>query len=79
MIEVLHIRDPDYECYMRVWVDGKEVPPSAISIEDIDPGRGYDAETWEERIEEARVDTSPFGQACLAALEANKDSKWNLH
>lgn len=71
-IEILHTRDPDGDCSVEIWVDGEEVKD--FYVEDIDPGRGYDDDTWEENIEDARtVNTSPaFKAAVLEAYEAWK-------
>lgn len=79
-IEVLHYRDPDSECYLDIWVDGVKV--DTFIEEDVDPGRGYTAENWAERLEDLRREdlcyTEPFRLAALAAVETASESKWNL-
>lgn len=50
-IEVLHSRDPDSECEVTVWVDGEIV---GFDLEDVDPGRGHDLESWTARMHTTR-------------------------
>lgn len=52
-IQIVHSRDPDSECAIEVFLGGKRVPYAQVTIEDIDPGRGYDEEYAAERREEA--------------------------
>jgi hypothetical protein len=77
-VKVLHVRDPDSECYIRVWVDGVEV--EALVIEDIDPGRGYGRGDWDERIADAEAahaaEPSAFGQAVIDALRDSAGSEY---
>lgn len=76
MIEVLHTRDPDAACTVLVFVDGKEVE---VDMEDIDPGRGWTREDWNEHIEFARanVTRSPaFHQLAIDELEAWSDNEF---
>jgi hypothetical protein len=68
-VQILHGRDPDSDCGITVFVNGKRIPDQDVSIEDIDPGRGYEPEDWEERLEESRADTTEFGQLVTATLE----------
>lgn len=78
-IEILHVRDSDSDCEMRVWIDGERVPSEDVFIEDVDPGRGYTKEDWDENIEYTRnhENMSPdFKAAALAMLEGNADNKY---
>lgn len=52
-IQIIHDRDPDSECGLQVFIDGKRVHHDDVEIEDIDPGRGYDEDYIEERRQEA--------------------------
>jgi hypothetical protein len=76
MIEVLHARLEDTECAVEVWIDGVEVKSGNIVV-DVDPGRGYTREEWDERIRDARqADYSAgFAAALVAALEEFADSE----
>lgn len=68
-IEVLHGRDPDYECGITVYVNGIE---TQCDVEDIDPGRGWTRSQWSQRIAEAhRPDsrTPAFHDSVLRHLE----------
>lgn len=76
-IEILHARDPDYECAVRVWIDG--VLATNVVMEDIDPGRGYDRSEWDARIADAKADTTitpAYKDAVLEALDAGGQSKY---
>lgn len=76
-VEILHVRDPDGECEMSVYVDGVEV--AVQSVEDIDPGRGYSRSEWDERIAVTRTSanmTPAFRKATLEALESMSDNKY---
>jgi hypothetical protein len=44
-IEILHMRDPDSACEHVVFVNGER--RDDIVVEDIDPGRGFDRESWD--------------------------------
>lgn len=66
-IQIIHSRDPDSECFHRVFVDDVEVPTD-FEIHDLDPGRGYTDESWQERIDTAD-DGTTFGAALRAELE----------
>lgn len=72
-IQVLHGRDPDSECDVRVWLDDTEA--TGFEVEDIDPGRGYNREDWDDRIASAKADASSFGRARLAMLLDNASSE----
>lgn len=72
-IEILHMRDPDGGCDLYVYVDG--VLRSDVVVEDVDPGRGWDAEDWDE--DTACVPTGytdAFRRAVVDARESAKDS-----
>jgi hypothetical protein len=69
-IEILHVRDPDGGCDTTVWIDG--VPQATgVTIEDVDAGRGYTREYWDERIAETQEApyTEGFKAALLSALD----------
>ena len=63
-IEILHHRDPDASCVLRVFVDGVEI--QEYTVEDIDPGAGYEADEWDERIADVK-DTPTYSPAFAAA------------
>jgi hypothetical protein len=76
-IEILHVRDPDDYCSLRVWLDGVEQPGQ--DYVDVDPGRGYTILDWEEaQGAEGLVEgRSPaFQRAVDAAFDDAKDSKF---
>lgn len=76
-ISIIHMRDPDSECYARVFVDDVEV--TDFSWTDLDPGRGWSDEDWQERIDD--VDTSTaFGRRLREELIEMKpvQRKWAL-
>lgn len=50
-VQILHHRDPDYDCSIDVYIDGVRV--TDVEIEDIDPGRGYDEDEIADRRENA--------------------------
>jgi hypothetical protein len=77
MIEILHVRDPDGRCIVRVWIDGVET--SSELYHDIDPGRGHLAEEWEEAHREAIVDpqlSDPYRRAVDEAYTAMRLNKY---
>lgn len=51
LIQVIHSRDPDSECGITVYING--VRQHKVEVEDIDPGRGYNKEDYEERRADA--------------------------
>lgn len=51
-VEVVHGRDPDSECSVTVFVNGERM--THAFVEDIDPGRGYQREDWDESIQYLR-------------------------
>ncbi|MHB1525019.1 MAG: hypothetical protein ACYCZN_01845 [Candidatus Dormibacteria bacterium] len=50
VVEVVHYRDPDASCEMRVFVDGAEVSFNEVTI---DTGAGYSLADWDEHRERA--------------------------
>lgn len=75
-VEILHVRNPDSECELEVWIDGE---PVEFTMEDIDPGRGYVRSEWDQRIADARTDESvsaAFRAAVVEALEGMSDNKY---
>lgn len=75
-IAILHTRDPDSSCELRVFIDDIEVPAGQLVIEDIDPGRGYIRSDWDESIAAYDGDDSAFAAAAREALIAAADSKY---
>jgi len=76
-IELLHHRDPDASCEFTLYLNGVET--TEYAEEDIDPGAGYTAKAWAERIAEAEADedASPaFKAASVAALKEASDSAY---
>jgi hypothetical protein len=79
VIEIMHWRDPDGACTVEVWVDGVKEDDANVEVADVDPGRGWTREDWDEAIAVAKADlaASPeFRQAHIEALEANADSEF---
>lgn len=73
-VQILHQRDPDSECYLTVWIDGKQV---AITDEcDIDPGHGYDAADWWESTRVYATQRDEFETAAYAAMIEASDSNY---
>lgn len=75
-IEILHVRDPDSACEVRVWVDGVET--TDFEHEDIDPGRGYVREDWQESRDHAAAQTNrsePYRDAVDDAYAIGAESE----
>jgi hypothetical protein len=76
-IDIIHVRDPDSECGMTVFVDGKRV--DNVAVEDIDPGRGWQRADYNDRLYDAIVafeaDESEYNQAVVAELNGAADSQ----
>lgn len=70
-ITVLHVRDPDGACTVRLFLDGVELSYDHFDVVDVDAGRGYTAEDWEESI--AWAQTMPDTALKAAVLEAYGD------
>lgn len=71
-VQIIHSRDPDYECGWDVFVDG--VRYERVDWADFDPGRGYEASDFAERLEDARADVegpdaTEYDRAYLQRLE----------
>lgn len=67
-ITILHVRDPDGACNVTVFVDGVEQNWQEVDMVDIDAGRGYTLEDWEENIAWAeQMPASPLRDAVLEA------------
>ena len=71
-VQIIHHRDPDSECGLEVFIDGHRLI-GQVEIEDIDPGRGYEADDIQERRDEAltnaaKADATDFDRAVAAAL-----------
>lgn len=75
-VQIIHSRDPDMGCEHSVYVDGVKLDDTGYEVEDIDPGAGAERADWNERIADARKDTSAFGQELLDLLGAYSDSPY---
>lgn len=74
IVTVLHVRDPDDACSTRVFIDGVEAPADEI---DIDAGRGYELEDWEDSIAWAEaLPDSPLREVVLDAYTDPPGSKY---
>src|SRR4051812_5886631 len=67
-VTILHVRDPDSACSMRVFLDGVEIESDEINV---DAGAGYDVDDWEENI--VWAETLPESPLRDAVLEAYVD------
>lgn len=65
-VQVLHSRDPDSSCDLRVWINGREVEVTEVC--DVDPGAGHSREDWNDRIRHYGRSRSAFARACRAWL-----------
>lgn len=72
-VQIVHSRHPDEGCEHTVFVNDERVE---ADIEDIDPGRGYKREDWNERIRSYLGDTSNFGTCALQVIDAYADSEF---
>lgn len=74
-VEVMHDRDPDGYCTIRVWVDGVEVDAYEESI---DPGAGHMRSEWDEHTESVRTSgrTAEFVEAVAEARDAAASSPY---
>jgi hypothetical protein len=78
-IEILHVRDPDYDCVIEVYIDGRLLPGDQYHIEDVDPGRGYQSEDIQEHIDGLRGDLSlslRFRESAIEAYTQALDSEY---
>lgn len=78
-IQIIHQRDPDSGCDLTVYVDG--VRHSDVTVENIDPGRGYEWADWVENVLHARQQAAehPGNQYyadCVTELEEAASSKY---
>jgi hypothetical protein len=76
-VEILHTRDPDYSCEMTVWINGVRV--DNVTVEDVDPGRGYEQEDWDEYTTDlATIEhyTPEFRDAVVATRNAYRDNQY---
>jgi hypothetical protein len=70
-IQILSSTHPDMGTETTVYVDGKRVED--VHVEDIDPGRGYTAEDYAERLRDAqetaaRPEATDFEQDLASTL-----------
>lgn len=73
-VDIVHVRYPDAECHLRVFVDDVEAPEHGV--EDIDPGRGYLRSDWDERLAGYEGNKTAFGRAAHQALTEAADSHY---
>lgn len=71
-VEILHGRDPDSSCELTVFVDGARV--ESVDVIDIDPGRGYERETWDENVKFQLSPKRGRSEAFRAAASAEYES-----
>lgn len=55
-IDVIHMRDPDSECDIEVYVDGERV---GVHMWSFDPGAGYEREQIAE-MRQDEIDMAPY-------------------
>lgn len=68
-LAVLHVRDPDGYCDVRLFADGTALDVDLYGVESVDAGAGHDAEEWADRIAAAEADPpSDYRNAVVAAL-----------
>lgn len=75
-VEILHVRDPDSACGVRVWLDGVEVDADVV---DVDPGRGYSREDWDESHEHEVHVEGRSGLFAVAIDEAFREGAENKY
>lgn len=76
-IELLHMRDPDSDCTNELFIEG--APMLSFVEEDIDPGKGYEASDWADRVKEtASIESySPeFKKAVMLGLGESNNSPY---
>ena len=72
-IEILHVRDSDGGCTHAVYVDGVETDD--VTVADVDPGRGWEREDWQEHLAHIlALPVTPFTQAWAAAVQEEGSS-----
>jgi len=78
VVQIIHYRDPDSDCNLRVWIDGVEV--TDFTVEDMDPGRGYEQESYDEQVENAKTIDGAFGEAVVSTLTDARPvyERWGL-
>jgi hypothetical protein len=72
-LQILSVRHPDDSTRIRVFVHGVEI--HSFDEENVDPGAGYEAEDYRERLDRAKAfaaasDANDYDRACLEALVA---------
>lgn len=78
-IEILHQRDPDGECSLTVYVNGKALPDNQVYVADVDPGASGSASNMREsaiEIETHQDRTPAFRQAAAQAYYDAAESKY---
>lgn len=81
-VQILHHRDPDSDCAIEVFIDGARFT-GKVEVEDIDPGRGYDADSIAERRSSATAktwepDATEFDYAVADALTDARFESFSL-
>lgn len=69
-IEILHSRDPDGDCTIRVFADGVDITDTAKLV-DIDPGHGWTRADWDAQT--AAIDSMGLSDAMRNAVHADLD------
>lgn len=77
LVEIVHFRDPDSECDVHVFVDGVKIPQEQTTYVDLDPGRGYSREDWDEHRRYSMENLTPDASALASVLfDAADESKY---
>jgi hypothetical protein len=77
ILEILHGREPDSECALDVWIAGEPVPAQQFTMEDMDPGRGYTQEDWDEHTEWVAGNDVSYSPAFREAVVRNRNELRN--
>lgn len=68
VVTIVHVRDPDSSCSVRVFIDAVEQDWQEIEVVDIDAGCGYTAEDWHANVAWAEaMPPSPLRDALMEA------------
>lgn len=79
-LTVLHVRDTDGECSIQLYdADGDVIGSDEFGIIDVDAGRGYDVNDWQENIDWARRTLPPNSKLSRDTLAAYADPPGRAH
>lgn len=76
-LEMLVVRDPDADTEVDLWLNGE--PTTVDRAVDVDPGRGYTREDWEDSkqfFSQDRNLSEAFARAVVAAYDAYADNEY---